>query len=69
MRKPLQGRPLTESERALLSLLIEGKRPKQIAGALNITLGAIAAHLYRVRHKLDAKTTVQAVALYLKSQQ
>ena len=57
--------PLNKGERDVLDMMIEGKRPKQIAPILCISLRRLEARLKSARAKSDAKTIAQLVAIYL----
>jgi DNA-binding CsgD family transcriptional regulator len=51
-------------EREIMLLLMEGYRPKQIAGALGIAESTVRTHLRSILMKLRARTLAHAVANY-----
>lgn len=55
---------LSESQKALMELLVAGKAPKQIADTLGMAEGTVRTQLWRAKVKLDAKTTYQAIAIF-----
>jgi DNA-binding CsgD family transcriptional regulator len=50
---------LTQREREVVSLLMQGKRRGEIAAELCITRRTVKAHLDNARCKADAKTAVE----------
>lgn len=60
-------RELSTRQHAILSLLIQGKGCKEIAASLDISARTVESHLEKMRQKFDAKTTIQLVAIILKS--
>lgn len=50
----------------VISKLLEGKTPKEIAFELSCTSAAIHQRITRFRKSMGGKTLVHAVALYLK---
>ena len=57
---------LTNREREVLGLLVEGMRPAEIAQTLCITPKTAASHIEHILAKLDAHTQAQAVAFALR---
>lgn len=53
---------LTERERECVALLGEGLAPKEIAGALDISVWTVRAHLGNARKRTGARTTHELVA-------
>lgn len=49
-------------EATILQLLADGKRPKDIASTLHVTVNVVNIHLVRIREKYDATTTYNALA-------
>ena len=47
-----------------MELLVGGKVTKQAASILGMDLNTANTHLYRVKRKLGAKTSYQAMALF-----
>lgn len=58
--------PLTPRQTQIMELLIAGKTQDEAAKLLGVARSTIASHLERVRDRLTAMTTVEAVAIYLK---
>lgn len=56
---------LTPSERTVLVLLANGRRPSEIAREQHLTLGTIRTHLRNTYRTLDARTAPQAVVAAL----
>ena len=52
-------------EEAVLDLLASGCGEREIAGRLRLTVFTIRAHKANARHKLNAATTTQAVAIFI----
>jgi LuxR family transcriptional regulator, quorum-sensing system regulator BjaR1 len=61
--------PLTPREREILQWIVAGKSTWATAKILNIAESTVASHLAHIRVKLDASTTLQAVARALASGQ
>ena len=57
---------LTPRQTQIMELLIAGKTQDEAAKLLGVARSTIASHLERVRDRLTAMTTVEAVAIYLK---
>ena len=57
--------PLTEAQKEVVLLLADGLLLKQIAARLDVTQGAVKDRIRRAKHKLESRTTIQAVARYM----
>ena len=55
---------LSLSEEFVLSRLVDGDAPKEIAEQRHVGRGAISQNVRRIRVKMGARTTYQAVAMY-----
>jgi len=53
---------ISDVEARILQLLADGKRPKDIACSLHLTVNVVNIHLVRIREKYEAATTYNAVA-------
>jgi len=53
---------LTQREREVVSLLMQGKRRGEIAAEMCVQRGTVKAYLRRARDKAGARTTVELVA-------
>jgi DNA-binding NarL/FixJ family response regulator len=63
------GRPtLTNREREMLSLVIQGESNREIAAKSSISERTVKTHLYRVYRKLKVKSRTKAIALFAQSQ-
>jgi DNA-binding CsgD family transcriptional regulator len=60
----MSSEPLSPTERACLTLLSQGKRPKEICAALNIKQPTYSTYMMRARYKLGARTPTQAAVLF-----
>jgi RNA polymerase sigma factor (sigma-70 family) len=58
---------LTQREREVLKLIVDGKLNKQIADDLGISIKTVEVHRSRVMEKMGADTVVELVQLVLKS--
>lgn len=65
-RQPCRGEPLSERERQVLELVVDGYRQCQIGARLNLTQNTIGVHVHRARLKLGAATLAEAVLKFLK---
>jgi two-component system, NarL family, response regulator LiaR len=63
---PPPGINLTERERAVLALMVEGLNNTQIAGRLTVSPSTIKSHVSSVLAKLDVSSRTEAVALALR---
>jgi DNA-binding NarL/FixJ family response regulator len=55
--------PLTNREREMLALILQGKTNKEMAGMLRISERTVKTHLYRAYRKLNVKSRAKVVAL------
>lgn len=53
---------LTRREQEVVSLLVAGRRPREIAAALCITRRTVQAHMDNARVKTGARTTIELAA-------
>ena len=63
---PAPGLDLTEREREVLSLMIEGLNNTQIAGRLTVSPSTIKSHVSNILSKLGVTSRTEAVALALR---
>jgi DNA-binding NarL/FixJ family response regulator len=56
-----EGQRLTERQREVLQLLVEGKCMKEVAGVLNVTTRTVAFHKYRIMEVLNVKSNSELV--------
>jgi DNA-binding NarL/FixJ family response regulator len=56
---------LTEKERAVLDLIVDGFLYKEIAAKLNVTIDAIKKHAHNIYEKLHVRTRSEAIKKYL----
>lgn len=64
---PLPGLDLTEREREVLALMIEGLNNVQIAGRLTVSPSTIKSHVSNILSKLGVASRTEAVTLALRS--
>jgi two-component system, NarL family, response regulator LiaR len=64
---PEPGRDLTERERAVLALLVEGLNNTQIAGRLVVSPSTIKSHVSNILAKLGVASRSEAVALAVRN--
>ena len=64
---PVPGQDLTERERAVLVLMVEGLNNTQIAGRLVVSPSTIKSHVSHILSKLGVASRSEAVALALRS--
>ena len=64
---PAPGRDLTEREREVLTLMIEGLNNTQIAGRLSVSPSTIKSHVSNILSKLGAASRTEAVTLALRN--
>ena len=57
-------KPLSPKQLALMEMLIGGKVTKQAADVLGMDMHTANTHLLRVKRKLGAKTSYQAMAMF-----
>ena len=53
---------ITPQEQKILQLLADGKPTKYVAKSLNLKVETLTGYMIRIREKLDADTTYNAVA-------
>ena len=63
---PVPGLDLTEREREVLTLMIEGLNNTQIAGRLTVSPSTIKSHVSNILSKLGVASRTEAVALALR---
>jgi NarL family two-component system response regulator LiaR len=63
---PTPGLDLTERERAVLALLVEGLNNTQIAGKLTVSPSTIKSHVSNILAKLGVASRTEAVTLALR---
>ena len=59
-----RGDPLDARERAVMDLLLDGRRPKQVCQALDISSSCFWYRRRCAEKKLGASTTLQALVKY-----
>lgn len=64
-QKPGVGSDLTEREREVLRLLVNGESNNQIAAQLSVSLATVKFHLKNIYTKLEANSRVEAVTIAL----
>ncbi len=64
---PALGIDLTERERAVLSLMVEGLNNTQIAGKLTVSPSTVKSHVSNILSKLGVASRTEAVTLALRS--
>jgi NarL family two-component system response regulator LiaR len=64
---PMPGLDLTEREREVLSLMIEGLNNTQIAGRLTVSPSTIKSHVSNILSKLGVASRTEAVTLALRN--
>jgi NarL family two-component system response regulator LiaR len=64
---PAPGLDLTEREREVLSLMVEGLNNTQIAGKLSVSPSTIKSHVSNILSKLGVASRTEAVTLALRS--
>ena len=65
---PAPGYDLTEREREVLALMIEGWNNTQIAGKLTVSPSTIKSHVSNILSKLGVTSRTEAVTLALRNQ-
>jgi len=63
---PVPGQDLTERERAVLALMVEGLNNTQIAGRLFVSPSTIKSHVSHILSKLGVASRTEAVALAMR---
>ena len=56
---------LTEKEKVVLHMLVDGFLYKEIADKLNVTIDAIKKHAHNIYEKLQVRTRSEAIKKYL----
>jgi NarL family two-component system response regulator LiaR len=64
---PMKGLDLTEREREVLALMVEGLNNTQIAGRLTVSPSTIKSHVSNVLSKLGVASRTEAVTLALRN--
>jgi NarL family two-component system response regulator LiaR len=64
---PMPGLDLTEREREVLTLMIEGLNNTQIAGRLSVSPSTIKSHVSNILSKLGVASRTEAVTLALRN--
>jgi len=64
--EPIPGQDLTERERVVLVLMVEGLNNTQIAGRLTVSPSTIKSHVSNILAKLGVASRTEAVALALR---
>ena len=64
-QSPALGHDLTPRERQVLALLIDGKRNKDIAEQLTLSMGTVRVYVSNILTKLGASNRTEAVSLAL----
>lgn len=64
---PVPGYDLTERERAVLALMVEGLNNTQIAGRLTVSPSTIKSHVSNILAKLGVTSRTEAVTLALRN--
>jgi NarL family two-component system response regulator LiaR len=64
--EPVPGQDLTERERVVLVLMVEGLNNTQIAGRLTVSPSTIKSHVSNILAKLGVASRTEAVALALR---
>lgn len=59
------GQRLTPTEKTLLVLLANGRRPRDIAAEQHVTIGTIYVHMQNINRRLGTHNQTQAVAAAL----
>ena len=57
--------PLSQKQKDVIILLLQGCRGKEIAAVLEVSDAAIKQRILALRNALNAKTTIQAVGIAL----
>jgi len=65
-QEPIPGHDLTEREREVLVLMVEGLNNTQIAGRLTVSPSTIKSHVSNILAKLGVESRTEAVALALR---
>jgi len=63
-----EGHHLTEREREVLQLIVDGKSNKEIATTLGISTKTVSVHRTNIMAKLDVQTTVELIRFVSRNQ-
>jgi two-component system, NarL family, response regulator LiaR len=66
-QQPARGLDLTEREREVLALMVEGLNNTQIAGRLSVSSSTIKSHVSNILSKLGVASRTEAVTVALRS--
>ncbi|MGA7192826.1 MAG: response regulator transcription factor [Anaerolineales bacterium] len=66
-QSPAPGSDLTERERAVLALMVEGLNNTQIAGRLTVSPSTVKSHVSNILSKLGVASRTEAVTLALRN--
>ncbi|HKD09587.1 MAG TPA: response regulator transcription factor [Bryobacteraceae bacterium] len=53
--------PLTDREKEVLQLIVEGKTRREVAASLGISVGTVNSHLQRIQRRLQVSTTFELI--------
>lgn len=59
---------LSDREKQIINLILDGKLNKQIAYDLSISISTVEAHRANIMHKMQAKNLAQLIKMYLQVQ-
>lgn len=60
MKRPQAIKPLSVTEKRVLDLLADGRRPTEVARSMRRSINTISTHIKRVNQKLGTRTAIQA---------
>jgi NarL family two-component system response regulator LiaR len=66
VQEPVPGADLTDREREVLALLVEGRTNPEISERLVISLGTTRSHVSKILHKLEVSNRAEAIAVALR---
>jgi two-component system, NarL family, response regulator LiaR len=66
VQRPSLGHDLTERERAVLALMVEGLNNTEIAARLGVSPSTIKSHVSHILHKLGVTSRTEAAALAIR---
>lgn len=64
MKRPQSIKPLSDTEKRVMDLLCDGRRPTEVCLILDRSVSTISTHLKRVNKKLGTKTTIHAAVTW-----
>lgn len=64
-QEPASGLNLTAAERAVLTHLVDGRTPAEIAQLQNVSLATVRTHIARLHEKFGVTRTLDVVRLAL----